>query len=173
MPTDKAILEQWLARALESYSAETAHFLATEKDPFRNPVGQTLRANLAVLLEEVLGDGSAAAPVMDSARVRSALENIARIRAVQDATASEAVGFVFLLRPIVRQRIPEHDPALLHERIDRLALMAVEEYVRCRELLAELRVQESQRALHVPSAMARRSTPAHAKPACALDPDRS
>ena len=49
------MLDRWFASALECYSAETIRFLGVEKDPFRNPVGHTLRENLAVLLEQLLG----------------------------------------------------------------------------------------------------------------------
>jgi hypothetical protein len=52
---------------------------------------------LPVLTAELLGE-------MDQARVAGALESIVRIRAVQNFSASESVGFVFLLKGILRGR---------------------------------------------------------------------
>jgi len=141
------MLDRWLALALEFHSAETARFLGVEKDPFRNPVGHTLRENLAVLLEQLLGG-------MEPEPARAALENILRIRAVQDLTASQAVQFVFQLRPILRQSHPEANHEVLDARIDQLALWAFEEYARCRERLADIRIRESRRGMGV--AVARR-----------------
>lgn len=146
--TEEAILEQWFARAVETCSGESVQFLTTEKDQFRNPVGSALRENLSILLREVLGE-------MDSSSAKPALEAILRVRAVQDLTATQATGFVFLLRPTMRGLMPEFDAVLLDHKIDQLALMAFEEYVRCREHLAEIRLNESRRAMAVTAAMSR------------------
>ena len=148
MRREEAILEKWFARTVEAYPGETVRFLVTETDQFRNPVGRSLRENLAVLLRELLGE-------MDPSCTRPALEAVVRVRAVQDLTASQAVGFIFLVRPILRELKPELDAALLNRKIDQLALMSFEEYVRCREQLSDIRVNESRRALAVPAALAR------------------
>ena len=139
------MLDRWFARALECHSEETVRFLGAEKDPFRNPVGHTLRENLAVLLEQLLGG-------MEPEPSQSALANIVRIRAVQDLTASQALQFVFQLRPILRQFPTEADHEVLDDRIDQLALWAFEEYVRCRERLADIRISESRRGMGVAAA---------------------
>jgi hypothetical protein len=142
---EEAMLDRWFARAVECHSEETLRFLGAEKDPFRNPVGHTLRENLAVLLEQVLGG-------MEAEPAQAALENIVRIRAVQDLTASQALQFVFELRPILRQFPAEANQEVLDARIDQLALWAFEEYVRCRERLADLRISESRRGMGVAAA---------------------
>jgi hypothetical protein len=133
------IAEQWFARTAESYPSLTASFLVTEGDRFRNPVGHALRESLATLAGELFGQ-------MDAARIAPALDQILRIRAVQDFTPSEAVEFVFLLKPIVRA-LPAEDHALLERRIDQLALMAFDQYMLCREQLSQIRVNEAKRAL--------------------------
>lgn len=134
------MLDRWLARTLECHAAETVWFLGSEKDPFRNPVGHTLRENLAVLLKQVLGE-------MEPEAAQAALENIIRIRAVQDLTASQSVQFVFQLRPILRQFPMDESYEVLDARIDQMALWAFEEYARCRERLADLRISESRRGM--------------------------
>lgn len=136
------MLDRWLACVLECHGEETLRFLGAEKDPFRNPVGHTMRENLGVLLEQVLGR-------MAPEPAQAALENIVRIRAVQELTASQAVQFVFQLRPILRQFPTDVNYEVLDARIDQLALWAFDEYARCRERLADLRISESRRAMGV------------------------
>ena len=137
MPSVEAIAEQWLGRAVESYPEQTAQFLLGQRDRFRNPVGYTFREALKVLVEEVLGS-------MDGARIASALDGIVRIRAVQDFTPSQAVGFVFLLRGALAGAA-ETVGAETHKRIDELALLAFDAYSQCREQIAEIRSKEARR----------------------------
>lgn len=138
----EAILEQWVARMAQASGGETAQFLTREKDPFRNPVGHLLRENLAVLLQELLGE-------MDPSRTGPALDALLRVHAVQDLTASQAVGFIFWLRPLLATGRPDLDPQQLNQLIDQLALQAFEGYVRCREQLAEIRLGESRRSMAI------------------------
>jgi hypothetical protein len=140
MSTSDAILEQWIARTVESYPRQSTPFLTSEEDRFRNPLGYTLRGGLATLLQQLLGD-------MDKDCIAPALNAIVRIRALQDFSASEAVGFVFLLKPILREYRSDADLPSLDRRIDQLALLAFDNYARCREQLAEIRVNESKRAM--------------------------
>jgi hypothetical protein len=134
------IVEKWIASALQSYPSASVPFLSAEDDPFRNPVGHTLRQSLTTLFEELRGD-------METERITPALDALIRIRAVQDLTASQAVGFVFLLKPILRELAPLDGS--LNDRIDRLALMAFDKYMQCREQLADIRANEGQRRMHV------------------------
>ena len=134
MSVDEAIVERWVERTLTSYPAQTLPFLSGEEDPFRNPVGHTLRKNLATLVHELLGS-------MDKDRIAEALDALVRMRAVQNFTAADAVRFVFGLRAVMQERsgaVPES----LQSRIDELALMAFDQYMRCREQIFELRVNE-------------------------------
>jgi len=140
MTASTAVLEQWLARAVEVYGEQIAPLAAAERDPFRNPIGTTLRRHLEVLLEQLLGP-------MDAAVVDASMEQIIAVRAIQDLSASAAVGFVFALRDILRHELPEQWGRETEGRIDRLALAAFEHYVRRREQLAQLRLQEQVRAL--------------------------
>jgi hypothetical protein len=140
MNADDVILERWIAETVASYPSAVRPFLAGKEDPFRNPVGHTLRRTLATLLEQVQG-------AMDEARIAGALDDLIRIRAVQDLTPSQAVKFVFLLKPILRQAASEQNQLLLAERIDQLALMAFDKYMQCREHLAQIRLNERRRSL--------------------------
>ncbi|MBM3748104.1 MAG: hypothetical protein FJW34_20145 [Acidobacteria bacterium] len=136
----QAVVGEWLARTLRAYPDHTARFLLQDQDPFRNPVGHALRQNLPALYDELLG-------AMDAARLTPLLEGIVRIRAVQDFTPSQAVGFVFLLKAVLRERFADADLADIETRIDRLALTAFDLYMQCREQIADIRVGEARRAV--------------------------
>ena len=138
-----AIVAEWFERTIESYPDQSSRFLRGEKDPFRNPVGHTLREGLAVLFDELLAG-------MDSSRITAALDSIVRIRAVQDSTPSQAVGFLFLLKRILREEEPEMEPAEIDTRIDGMILLAFDLYMKCREKIYEIRAAEAQRRVFVP-----------------------
>lgn len=136
MSASETILERWVAVTLQSYPAQALPFIAGARDPFRNPVGHTLQTSLATLLQELLG-------AMDEKSIAPALDAIVRLRAVQNFAASEAVRFVFELKPIVREISPA-SAELLDDRIDALALMAFDQYASCREQIAGLRIKDLQ-----------------------------
>ncbi|HET7185719.1 MAG TPA: RsbRD N-terminal domain-containing protein [Terriglobales bacterium] len=141
-------MEHWFAQTLESYPHLASRFLASEKDRFRNPVGHALRSGMAILLQELLGD-------MNAANIAPALDMIVRMRVVQDFTPSEAVGFVFLVRSILLGSNPPR-PAMIEARIDQLALMAFDQYMKCREQIAEVRAGEAGRRMRVRPALVRK-----------------
>ena len=134
MSMEEAIVERWVEKSLSSYPAQTHSFLRGEPDPFRNPVGHTLRRSLGVLVREILGE-------MDKHRLAEALDAIVRVRAVQNFSPAEAVCFVFLLRAAIQETTGAISEAL-HHRIDELALMAFDLYMSCREQIFDLRVNE-------------------------------
>jgi hypothetical protein len=157
-----AIVGQWLARTLQTYPEHTSRFLGGEEDRFRNPVGYTLREALPRLFDELLGD-------MDAARIAPLLDGIVRIRAVQDFTAAQAVAFLFLLKKVVREALGGAAPggvtggevASLEERIDEMALLAFDLFVKCRERIYEIRTNEARRRVHLLERMDGRR-PSHA-----------
>ncbi|MFP5249362.1 MAG: RsbRD N-terminal domain-containing protein [Acidobacteriota bacterium] len=134
MSAEETIAELWMERTLRSYPVETLSFLGGEQDPFRNPVGQTLRKSLEVLAREVLG-------AMNKDRMMEALDALVRMRAVQDFSPADAVRFVFILRAAIRETTGAVSDSM-HSRIDELALMTFDKYAGCREQIFQLRVNE-------------------------------
>jgi hypothetical protein len=137
-----AVIQEWFERTLRDYPGQTVGFLRGEKDPFRNPVGHTLREGLAVLFDEILGE-------MDEPRITAALDAMVRIRAVQDYTASQAVAFLFLLKEVLREKSPSADLATLENRIDRMVLLAFDLYMKCREKIYEIKAEEAKRRVYL------------------------
>jgi hypothetical protein len=138
-----AILRGWFDVILDSYPAETAKFLKSQKDRFSNPVGQAILSGVEGIFGE-LRNG------MNAERITPFLDNIVRVRAIQDFTASQAVAFVFLLKQVIRKQLEaelrENDlsPELyaLDSRIDALGLLAFDIYMKCREKIYELKSDE-------------------------------
>ena len=133
-------MERWVGQTLRSYSPEMLPFLSGELDPFRNPVGYTLRTNLAALAHELLGD-------MDKGRITEAMDALVRVRAVQNFSPADAVRFVFELRLAIHETTGSVSQSL-DGRIDELALIAFEQYMRCREQLFDLRLNELRSRVH-------------------------
>lgn len=140
------IVERWGEAVLSSYPSDAAVLFKKQQDPFANPIGASVREGTRGVFQAIL-DG------MDPEALRSHLDTMVRIRAVQDFTPSQALAFVFDLRSIIRKALPQldADPRLHRERaeleriIDGLALAAFEVYADCREELNALRVTEMKR----------------------------
>ncbi len=140
-PKKKVITGKWIDQVLDSYGVP--QFFKKQKDRFANPIGATISEGLqdlyGILLEE-RDLGEAAKP----------LENIIKIRAVQDFTPSESVSFVYLLKRIVGEELAKEKNreeflvslSVFEARIDKVALMAFDFYMECRERLHQIRVNE-------------------------------
>ena len=142
MQNKEAIAEVWLGRVLRSYPSESAKFLATERDRFRNPVGSTIRRALGTLLDELLLG-------MDRNRIDESLDSIMQIRAVQDLPPSQALEFLFQLKDILRHQLAGAERELLDGRIDELALLAFDLYVKYRERTYQAKANEARRRVFV------------------------
>jgi len=143
--TDR-ILDRWVEDCLAAYPAEAGAAWTRERDPFANPVGNSLRAGTRILLDALL-DGA------NGEATKRGLDGIVRIRAVQQMSPSAALGFVFRLKHVIRTELGEAlaEPALLAElaalesRIDDAALVAFDLYVQYRERVSALRINELKR----------------------------
>jgi len=142
MRTHTAILDAWFDKTIEIYPDQARGSISQIAERFRNPVGFSVRESLAKLLEELAGE-------MDVVRAGEAAEEIVRLRAVQDCSPTEAVGFVFQLREIIRAHHAEAEFVDLERRLDELALVTFGRYMKCREDLALVRFNEAKRALGV------------------------
>lgn len=141
------IIERWFDRILDTYPEDTSKFLRKEKDPFANPVRNTILRGIEGVYDELLKEGE------NPEALNAFMDNVIRIRAVQDFSPSRALAFVFSLKAVIRQVLAKevrdhavHDEVLLLEsRIDALGLRAFDVYMGCREEVYELRVNEVKR----------------------------
>jgi hypothetical protein len=137
----ETIAEAWLVRVMRT--CPHAEFLASEKDPFRNPVGDSMRKAVPALLDELLLG-------MNKERIAAALDPLMQILAVQDLPPSGALAFLFQLKDVLRL----HEGAaggveLLEGRIDEMALVAFDVYMSYRERTYRARTNEARRRVFV------------------------
>ena len=139
-----AIVKKWLTSVIDTYPADTSKFMKRQKDPFANPVGNTLSVNLGPLFDELLNE-------MDYETITSHLDPILRVRAVQPIlSTSQSTGFIFLLKKVIRESLKKElsDKDILKEllhfesKIDELTLIAFDVYLKCREKVYEIKANE-------------------------------
>lgn len=138
-----SVVKRWQEAVLDTYPADSRQFFKKEKDKFANPVGSIVGQEMGALFDAFVSE-------RDREKVASCLENILRVRAVQDFRPSEAVGFVLALKGIVRERMEAkgmensigEDLKKFDADVDDLLLLAFDVYSRCRQKLFELRVHE-------------------------------
>ncbi len=138
-----AILRKWFDLIVGTYPSDTSSFLKKQKNQFANPVGHTISEGIEGLFDGLLEEA-------DSDRVSPFLDNIIRVRAIQDFTPSEAIGFIFLLKIVIREslqkEIREHqmyDELLgIESGIDELVRSSFDVYMKCREQVYDLKANE-------------------------------
>ena len=141
----ETILGEWFDLIAGSYPQATSEFLAKQADRFRNPVGYAIGQSIGAIYDQIVS-------AMNRDELLHALDGIIRIRSVQDFSPSEAVAFVFQLKAVIRDVMDEQlrgsekwdDLADLEARVDRVALLAFEKYMECREKLHEIRNKQSE-----------------------------
>ena len=141
-----AILGRWLAMIFESYPPETAIFLRKEKNRFDNPAGYRISEGLEGLYGALLQE-------MERDQVLTCLDEIIRIRALQNFTPSQALAFIFLLKIVIREELAEEirkenlaaEILDLESRIDGLALLGFDVYTKRREKIYEIKADEAKR----------------------------
>ena len=138
-----AILDRWFGLILETYPPNTSNILKAENDRFANPVGQTIAKEIEAIYGELIGG-------MNSDRVSESLENVIRIRSVQDFSPSQAVLFVHSLKKAIKDELAGEmrgggvfeEWLTLESKIDDLCLRAFDIYMKCREKICEIRIHE-------------------------------
>jgi len=86
-------------------------------------------------------------------QVVAQLDEVLRLKALQEATPSRALAFIFLLKNVIREELAQElqDPALaaemleLEARLDGLALVGFDAFMQRREKLCEVKISEVKR----------------------------
>ena len=137
------ILERWRQLILDTYPADSSHFLEQEKDRFANPIGSIISEGIEALYDELIGG-------MNPDRLYACLDSIIRVRAVQDFSPSDAIAFIMYLKKVVREELESEikEKRLFGEllkfesRIDDMVLLTLDIYMKCREQIHEIRAKE-------------------------------
>ncbi len=137
------IVKKWIHFLENTYEPETSTFLKTNKDRFANPVGAAIHTQIESLFDALIS----AAP---SEEISRCLDKIIRIRAVQDFTPSQAVGFILPLKQIIKDELKKEIAGEstqkrlveIESRIDSTALLAFDIYMSCREKIHQIKQNE-------------------------------
>lgn len=142
------ILRAWYEIILDAYPKETSQILKIQKNRFSNPVAYSVSDGIEKLFDGLVEK-------KDSEEIAALLDNMIRIRAVQDFTPAQALYFVFLLKNVVRDALAEEmnivGSGLFKELlefeslIDSQALYTFNVYMKCRESLYDIRAREARR----------------------------
>ena len=157
----QATTDRWCRAVLDTYPEQAAILFGKRKNQFANPVGHSMREGTRAIVDALISGTQ-----LDEAR--RGLTEIIRIRAVQQFSPSQAVGFVFLLKDAMRSELgavlgdSKHAAAWmeLESQIDQLALAAFDVFVECREQVFELRMNELKRQMPWTAGRARDCSPA-------------
>ena len=146
-----AICENWIEKILDSYPSRSRAFYRTKRDEFLNPVGNVLSSRAGAIIDSLL-EG------FDEGSLSSLLEDVIKIRAVQDFSPSQALEFLPLLKKALQEELDGLRPRTtwpqeleeLEARIDRATLLAFDIYTGCRQRIYELRINELKRLQGTP-----------------------
>ncbi len=140
----EGILDKWTDSVVATYEPRARAHLKNQRDRFLNPVGHTMKENLACIYDRLLdsGDHDGKLPI-----------ELIKIRAVQDFDPSRALGFIFQLKKIISEELAvdleDHETrkeyARISEKIDEIALNCFDIYMECREQLGRIKINEFKR----------------------------
>ena len=141
----KEIVGQWFDAVISAYPKDSTKFFKKTSDPFANPVGSTINRALNELFDEVIKSE------MDPEAVKAALDGIVRIQSVQEFQPSDAIGFIFSIKPSIVKCFKKHreDKAVekyltaLDANIEQLLRTAFDLYMECRQKVFLLRANQS------------------------------
>jgi len=138
-----AIIKKWFYSLADTYQPETSKFLKLKKNRFSNPVGYIYSSETEILFDELVRGH-------DPDKISTCLEKIIKIRAIQDFSPSQAIGFLFALKSLIRDELSKElqEEQVLMEalkfeaRLDELALTAFDLYMACREKVYRIKEKE-------------------------------
>ena len=139
----EAIVRKWIDLILNSYPAEAANFLKLKKNQFGNPIGHTITINAEKIFDELIND-------CDFEKIKFLLDEIIKIRAVQNFFPSQALGFLFDLKKTIRdefsielaEKAISDELSKLDLLIDQMVLIGFDLYMGLREKIFKIRVNE-------------------------------
>ena len=138
-----AILVRWFDLIVKTYPGLSTIFLH-KKHRWGNPVGTNIEAAIAGLFDELLKPeaGEELAPLLDE---------VVRIRTVQEYSPSESVAILLFIKHVVREHFAKEikggdidvlELLQFEAKVDSMMLVAFDIYTKCRNQLFELRLSD-------------------------------
>ncbi len=133
------IIKKWHLAIVESYPSLSGKHLLGNKNKFSNPVGYTIENSLPAVVDAVINKSL-------TEEAKKSLENIIKIRAVQDFEPARALSFVFELKAIIMSEIAEEadfkDFLALEKIFNLIFNFAINSYVNDKERIFEIKANE-------------------------------
>lgn len=144
------VLTAWANRVYATYPFDTGGFLRSSSNEFSNPVGAR-----TVFLGELLLDSLCGDPVSIE-NLTQGMEEFIRIRAVQDFTPEQALAVLYLLKECIADLFKAEivgnmlwpEMWTLSARLDGAVLLGFGAYMRSRENMWSLRLEDFKRRNH-------------------------
>jgi len=140
------ILLKWQSAAFSSY--QNHDFLNGNKKTgrFLNPISYVTEKSTREILGCLINDEN-------DMKLFTPLEEICRLRAIQESKPAEALKFIFDLKQIIREELTDENQSNywavelwdVDRRIDEIGLLAFDVYSDCRAKICELRINEMKR----------------------------
>ncbi len=148
-PRRAAILQKWFDAIAAVYPRESQDFLKARTDPFANPIGGTIREGIGRVYDEIFPGGNLA-------NVGPILEQIVKIRVVQEFPPGEALAFLPILREVLEGEIEGERRADFMEelrgvdaKINVLTERGLQMYDECRKRISRIKAAEQDRSRSV------------------------
>jgi len=138
-----ALLDRWFNCILESYPSEVSRFFKKEVDRFQNPVAYQIAGGMEGVYDSLVEGNS-------REKIQPFLDEIIRIWAVQEVPPSKALSFFILLKGLIREELGREglvdvmaaDVVRFESKLDELTLICFDVYMKFREKLFELKVND-------------------------------
>lgn len=139
-----AILKQWFDSIIATYPSDTANFFKGQKNTYAGSiVGQTIYEGIEGIFDDLVSE-------TPTDKLNSCLDNIVRVRAIQEFEPSAAINFIFLLKQIIRSELINdireggffEELMEIESRLDGYANISFDIYMKCREKLYDLKATE-------------------------------
>lgn len=135
----QGIIKKSFELTIATYPEESQSFLKDESRQFTNPIGYIIHQSIEQIVDKIINEESLESFI-------APLEEIVRIRAVQDFSPSQAVGFIFLIKKAFQDQLEKEieSSQLLDflSRIDSLSLIAFDIFMKYREKIFDLKSKE-------------------------------
>lgn len=139
------ILSEWINSVFDTYPVESGKFLKNGKNKFANPVGYNLAKELETLFELILNYSK-----NNNDKIRESLNNLLKIRVVQDFKPSVTINFFLNLKKIIFSKIDGNinqkddlnELINLFDTIDTIALESIDIFVSLKSKIFEIKASE-------------------------------
>ena len=141
-----AIAEGWLGLVGKTHLANWSGMPSRSRDDFADPAFCLMRKCIEAMVE-ALDSG------VVQEKLAPSMEGFLKLLALQEFSPSQAIQFVFAVRPLLRRELslePNSPESLaLDDRVDDIALIAMDIYSRCREKVYEARYNQLKKLHYV------------------------